>query len=137
MYNKDSFKKAVQNGKWFKYKSCLVKYKYINNELVGLWLSDVSPDVMCFETYEEKDWDIVNGKFEGYIAGVYLFGEDIENSEDNIYNGNGELIIDKVKEVIFNSHDNKDFNLVTEDELDYIWGLMMSNNLQNFEVLEQ
>ena len=133
--NKNDFIKNIDSGKWFKKGNYLVKFKYSNDNLIGLWLSDYDPEGMCFTDQANKDWDIKDGKIIDYGAGVYHFGS-IEGEIDSIYNEEtGEIIVDKMKSIILNSWENKYYNVVTKEELDNIWDDIINKNFNKYEVL--
>lgn len=132
--SKEEFINQIKDGKWLKSKYYLIKFKYVDKHLAGLWLSVRDPEGMCYSEQSDKDWIIDNGKFTEYSAGVYNFGG--AYGDDSIYDEEtGEIIIDKLKDVVLNSYENKHYNMLDSDEFDFIWGKLKDNDLVCFDTL--
>jgi hypothetical protein len=95
-------------------------------------LSNDDWEGMCFCTQPDKDWDIKDGVFVNYGAGVYHFGATDED-KDSIYDEDTcELIVNKMKEVVLNAWENSYYKMVTKEELDEVWDKIVKNDTNDY-----
>lgn len=133
--NKKEFLEYIKEGKWFKNKGFICKFKQHGDLLVSLWLSNISSKGMCFEQQAGKDWDFKDGIFYDYSAGVYAFGS-VEKDDTYIYGEDGTILESKMKDIILESYENKKYNLITKEELNLMWNKIENKDVDSLPILK-